>query len=64
MPDRELTITLTESVVLDVLTAAKIGAKRLPASDRPKYEDSIDAMLDEAKVAQKGYPRPMEVPLD
>lgn len=61
---RELTMTLTEGVVLDVLAAAKIGTKHIPASIRRKYEDSIDAVLDEAKTAEQGYPRLTEVPLD
>lgn len=60
----ELTITVTGGVLLDVLTAAKVGLKSLPASGRRRYEDSLNAVVDEAKSAAEGYPRHREVPLD
>lgn len=61
---RELTMTLEKGVVADVLTVAKLGLRHVPGSRRRDYQDSIDAVLDEAKTAEQGYPRRTEVPLD
>jgi len=57
MPERELTMTVDASEIKDVLLAAKMGLRFIPAMVRRRYEIALRDVEEEARTAEKGYPK-------